>query len=482
MDVAEITSARYLVQDLAEREDWDIAEILCRRIVSSDRLRRVLLTKKSVEDRSWPYRVLGCLALNKQEDSKAVEWFQTALRMASMDHQCWLGLGEAYYNCGRLDAAAKVLIHASGMIEDNPWEVNYLLGKVMSEMGSYEAAAGYLKNALASSPIEECVVNLLYETMILSAEALILQGFFGRAFAANLEAVEYLQLGVKTNQKSQRLWKAVSDSLRLFLITQDHAEDFPFDKFESIMLQAPSCETQFLLELSQKSVLKGNPQNFNAKLANLSIEASQSAIRSLPLKLHKLLRSMSYFNVGLAYLEAFKLEPLEIGHREAAIFAIKKALQIEPTNATYWTALGNGFASLNPQISQHCFIKASGLDSRDASIWSNLAALYLRYGDHELAEEAFLRALSVAPTESASWVGHALAAQSAGKEATSSRLFTHAYILSNGRNPLAQLLYGLSVLNKRLQSGCDPRDVEAAQEFSVANFAMLNYRSERAHV
>lgn len=477
LDVGEIEAARHLVTDLAAKNEWEVAEVLSRRIITTERLRRMLFSDdRAVEDRAWPYRVLGCAALNRQEDDRAVEWFQTALRMTTMDVQCWLGLGEAYYNCGRFDAAAKVLRHTRGLQcdDDTLWVVEYMLGVVLSEMGLFEAAQLHLHAALARRPREECVVHALCQCMILHAAKLLAGGFFGRAMHLNVAAVAYLQQAVAINCRSQKLWKVVGDAIRIFSTVKERAHEVPRQQLVAIVLAVAADQNAFMRQLGEVDRLGAATANHDAFCSVMGIHAAKAAVFAMPTKSNKLVRLMCHYNLGLAYLEAFK-DCHEAAFRDAAVMALKHAIRLEGSNATYWVALGNAFSSTNPQIAQHCFIKATALETRDADIWTNLAALYLRYGDHELAEEAFLRALSVAPQQLQSWLGHALAAQAAGRPHDATRLFNHAYVVANGRSPLAQLLYGLSVITKRLHTGVDPRDIQAAQEFSVANFAMNTY-------
>ncbi|CUM64594.1 uncharacterized protein PRCAT00002202001 [Priceomyces carsonii] len=213
------------------------------------------------------------------------------------------------------------------------------------------------------------------------------------------------------------------------------------------------------------------------KLSSVStfiILSSKAALLLSSSKGTKLEKSSICYNLGLSYLQSFNLHETSL-FRDLAIKSLKKAIRLESHTSAFWLALGNAFVSSNPQAAQHCFIKAIALESRDASIWVNLAALYLRYGDALLAKDAFTRAQSVAPQLSLSWLGNALTEQALGDPTKASNLFTHAFIVSNGRSSFAQLLYALSVIDKRIKSGSSPRDIETAQEFSVANFAMKSY-------
>ncbi|ODV82131.1 TPR-like protein [Suhomyces tanzawaensis NRRL Y-17324] len=486
LDVSEIVAAKYLVDDLTSKNEWEVAEILCNRLVTSENARRILLSEKYKDsDKAWAYRVLGCAALNKQDDPKAIEWFQTALRMAAIDIQCWIGLGEAYMNCGRLDAAAKVfrhLITINDQDDENQWVIEYMLGTIVSQMGEFNEGLYYLGQALNKKPEEECILIGLYESYIENSKRLVLGGFFGRSVQSNLKALEYIKLTFKVNPESPKLWKSFGESLKLFLVIQEKMDLFPIEALKQLFEEV---DLENNLNDLAREALRLDSVTFKDALDLFELGQTTEAICSfiiltqklglkyLPSKVSKYLKSVAIYNLGLAYLESYNYTD-NTTHRDYSVKFFKNAIQLEGNNSAFWVGLGNAYVSLNPHISQHCFIKGISLESRDAGIWTNLAALYLRYGDSELAQDAFLRAQSVAPQESKSWLGHALAAEASNDEEQAARLFTHAFVLSNGRSPLAQLLYGVSIINKRGQ-GSDPRDIESAQEYSVANFAMQQY-------
>lgn len=474
LDVAEVTAAKYLVTDLVEKNEWDVAEILCKRVVTSERSRRVLLSPLHEDsDKSWVYRVLGCSALNKQDDAKAIEWFQTALRMAAMDIECWIGLGEAYFNCGRIDAAMKVFQHTT-KTDPESWINFYFLGLTICEVGDFAEGLEVLKKAATMAPGEECVLNALYEKYIGYSSQLLLGGFTGRTLEVNNIAIETIAEASKINPASQSLWKSLGECLHLAVRVQLDIENFPVDKVVEILQQVSESENDLVSK--EKALSLFQEGKHVESISMLQILAATAAIEVLPKKISKFMRSLTHYNLGLAYLDAYNSGDERINsYRDEAVASLKKAIHIEGGNAQYWVALGNAYVSLNPQIAQHCFIKASILDLREVQVWTNLAALYLRYGDAELAQEAFDRATSLAPDQSVSWLGNALTAEVNGDTATASRLATHAYVLSNGRSPLAQLCYAISIVNQRIGHSKDAREVEAAQEFSIANLAIQSF-------
>lgn len=481
LDGNEVTAARYLVKELADKNEWEVAEILCDKMISLESSRRILLNNTDKVDNAWPYRVLGCSSMNKQDDAKAVEWFQTALRMVPGDVQCWAGLGEAYYNCGRLDAASKVYRHVL-TLKSEDWTTIYMLGKILTEMSEFEEGLKDLNIALELQPHEECIITAIYEAYMGLTISLIDQGYIGRALASNADALNYILKGQAVNRQSPTLWKSLGECLGVYLTIQSSMESIPIDVISTIFSAVDFSESSDHFEaikgdssdISLPNSLKlFDDGNQVVSILNLIVLSARAGILYLPNKISKYVRSIAFYNLGLAYLELTFREESETTSK-LAIKYLKKAIQLEDNNASFWVALGNAYISTNPQISQHCFIKATTLEARDASIWTNLAALYLRYGDAQLAQEAFLRAQSVAPQQSQPWLGNALSSEALGDKELASRLFTHAYIVSNGRSPLAQLLYGLSIVNKH-HDGSDPRDTEAAQEFSAASFALQKY-------
>ncbi|EGW30997.1 uncharacterized protein SPAPADRAFT_142101 [Spathaspora passalidarum NRRL Y-27907] len=480
LDVNEIVAAKYLVEHATAKNEWDVAQVLAKRVVTNESSRRLLLRPSDDKDNSWPYRVLGCGSLNVQDDAKAVEYFQNALRINSNDYECWVGLGEAYYNCGRYDAAAKVFHHAIAMKEEAPWTVKYLLGVVTCEMKEFNEGLTYLYEALESQPNEECIITAIYEAQLENTHKYVHSGFFGRAADSSLKALEFIKASILSNSTSQKVWKSLGDSLQVFSKVQSNIDKVPFDDLIAIFKHIEIDDIILSdITLDESISLAHAIELFNQdkKVQSLNIFIILCAIagvKYLPVKVNKALRSTALYNLGLALLQTYQNGENE-KYRENSVTLFKKAIQLENHNPSYWIGLGNAYFYNNPQISQHCYIKATTLEIRDGGIWINLAILFLKYGDLELSQQAFLRAQSVAPQDSQSWLGQAIAFEILGDETKAFTYYTHAFTLSKGRLAVAQFLYGLSVINKRVGGNFDPRDIETAQEFGISNQAMQQY-------
>ncbi|KAL5004760.1 hypothetical protein ScPMuIL_018216 [Solemya velum] len=75
-------------------------------------------------------------------------------------------------------------------------------------------------------------------------------------------------------------------------------------------------------------------------------------------------------------------------------------------------------------LSQHCFIKSIEAEGNNVVAWTNLAVLYRKKNNIELAHEAFKVAQSLEPSYVACWIGQALIAEAIGDE-ESMDLFRH---------------------------------------------------------
>lgn len=464
IDSDEIVAAKYLVTDVTAQGEWDVAEILCNKVLELESGRRQLILVNNTDtDRDWPWRVLGVLSLNRQDDAKAIEYFQLALRVCSDDAASWQGLGEAYYHCGKLEASAKVFNHCLTEFEVN-WHTLYLYGRVQCELGMFVEGLEHLLKALSSKPNEECILAGVYEAYMGQTQQLMAAGYVGRALALNSNALGYLRQFHQVNPDSQLFWKLVGECLRVYLTIQRRELVSVVDLKEIFEDIEPVGDISWDLAQAKSGQL-------NEFIIELVILAAVEGQRRLGLRANKYLRLAAAYNVGMAYCEGVVHHQ---NYLEPAITSLKQAISIEPMNAQYWVGLGNCYFYKFPQIAQHCYIKATTLDSHDALVWINLASLYLKYDDFDLAHQAFARAQSVAPTNALSWLGSAMVSQAREDRITAYQLFAHAYIVANGKVPVAQLLFGALTLSK-YKAGTDPHDITTAQTTLLANFAMHKY-------
>lgn len=457
LDPSEISAAWYLVKEFAESSEWGLAESFSKRLISSEN------SKRKLGNNSWPYRVLGMAALESQDEAKAIEWFQNAIRIDADDTESWIGLGESYFGCGRLEAAVKVFKRALELNSDH-WIAKYLLGVVLYNLSQFDESIRVLEALLIERPDEECVIYSLSEAYLKYSSDSVLQGFFGKAIGLTVKVTNLIPKG---NTQSYNFWKLINDLILIFLQIQSKINDFPYE----ILLETFKQSNTF--EVDEDLINSYLEREKIVQIAALFLTyANKAALGLNPIS--RPLRSSSLYNLGLSQVIAF-LKTKDIKYREESISSLKEAIKLQNNYPEAWIALGVATTSANARVSQHCFIKASSLDSKNIDIWSNLALLFLRYGDYSLASEAYSRGQSLAPSQPISWLGNALTTEALGDEEMAHRLFTHAFILGNGKSPSAQLAYGISICMKKIGKNDDVRNIESVQEFSSAAYGMVQY-------
>ena len=484
LDPSELLACHELVKHFSSKKDWEMVEVICTRVIGHERARKMLLSK-DIEDASWPYRMLGCSSMEKGDDSTAIGYFQNALRIAPGDISAWVGLGEAYVNGGRLEASTKVFKH---VLEISPgdWYAQYLLAVTYKSMLRYQEALEQLEVlSQGKHSDEKCVLTALYETLVARASHEVSSGFVGRSKDTVKQAIDALKLAHAVDSTSQKLWKAVQEVLTLCFTVQSNSRGVSFDALEKIIEDTARSqqfvESEFMSQVNQMDQLdrfdmeesRGQNEIVNI-LHYYDVMAAKNALRVLPSTAVKPMRAGLLYNLAVAYLYWRQSTGSDI-YRDCAIYTLRKAVQLESGNPEFWCTLGVASMSRNARASQHCFIKAVSLAPTATTVWIGLGVLYLTYQDFELAQKCFSRAQSLGPSTPNAWTGQALVFDGLQDGEKAGSLFTHSYVLSNGHVPLNGLLYGLSIVQKRIGSSPKEHDLAAVQDFNSAHVGLLRY-------
>lgn len=495
IDPAEIDASYRLVEHFTSSKDWEMAGIICKAVVENDRARRELnysLNKSA--DNSWPYRVLGCCAMESKDDIKAIEYFQTALRINPYDTSSWLSLGEAYIAKGRLEASIKVLTHVIELQSEIPisdegitsemelksdWHAVYLLAYSFTCILEYDKSVRMLRNILQIEGNKRniCILTLLVETLILRCNSEIKRGAILRSSDTLIEAFNYILLAFKLEKKSIKLWKALSDLLSIALSIESLFSKLPIEKINTLLSDIDFNDNELLSCINIADYDIQGLINSKKYKTVFHIFFSLSCIGGfLCTKENDLkdLRSSLIYNIAISLVKWFQDSKDEV-LRNASIKLLNKAINLEPSNVDYWNSLGIILSSKNAKYSQHCFIKALSIESKSALIWFNLGMLYIKYHDYELANDCFTRSQSIAPATSTPWLGQALIANEKNDFNVSRNLYTHSYVLSKGCNPSNTLLYSISVFDSIMSDNFEERDLDAVQQLTIVNYGLLNY-------
>ncbi|KAI5793819.1 hypothetical protein DFH27DRAFT_516715 [Peziza echinospora] len=440
----EVEAAERLAHMFAETHEWDLVEIIARRVAEADQ-------KRSVPGKgmSWPQNAIGVVELNSQNYAKAIVAFQAALRASPKDFHSWVGLGEAYSNSGRHIAALKALGEAAKIDGEN-WLVKYMIANVHRELGDFdEACAGY-REVLQLHPGEFGVLMALSESLVGTAESQIAKGYYGQASESIVEALNVSVAIVAIRPDAFSLWKNIGDACLLFTWIQSFADQFPWGIVRDLI--STGIEKDKLNIMSEYD-------SVGSSVLDLDVEDQplQTCIQMALLSFKRAIyvtaddrhaHSVAWYNLGAAEYRAYNsLSSGKDVYRSAAIRCFKRAIKVESGNSDFWNALGVCTAEINPRASQHALVRSLYINEKAPHVWTNLGTLYFLQNDLDLASEAFVRAQSIDPEYTYAWVGQGLVARASGDITQAHELFEHAFEISDGFAALAKREYATSMFD-----------------------------------
>ncbi|RKF83022.1 Superkiller protein 3 [Golovinomyces cichoracearum] len=469
---SEVGAAERLARLFAEQGEWELVEIIARRVVDSGKIRPSPGSKK--KGISWPFAALAVAELNKHDFAKSIASFQSALRITPDDYHSWVGLGESYYNCGRYIAATKALQHAlkleaeaENLTFGETWYAEHMLANIKRELGDYDEAVVSYRNVLLQRKGEYSVSIALIQALVESAFDGIDNGLFGYATERAIDAIDVALTFSNINLDSFNLWKAVGDACSVFSHVQSRINDFPVAKVQKLFgtgnektlydifseIDGVGLDVAFATGLYSEDESDGI--NLTRSI-HASILAHKRAINSLAND--RLAQSIAFYNLGWIEYEAHVYLCINFKKRSSrylktSIRCFKRAIEIEAGNSEFWNALGVVTSGINPKIAQHSFVRSLYLNERNARTWTNLGTLYLLQNDYLLANEAFTRAQSSDPDFAHAWVGQGILAGILTEDQKEAHiLFTHAMEISESSSTLVKRQYTQSSYDQLVSS------------------------------
>jgi len=496
LSASEIEAAERLARAFADQGDWDLVEVVARRVVDSGKLRPTPGSKK--KGVSWPFAALGVVELNKQEYARSIVSFQAALRISPEDYHSWVGLGESYHNSGRYIAATKAFQQAekfeAGIEEQKTgerWFAKYMLANVKRELGDHdEAIAGY-EEVLKLRPEEYGVSIALLQTLVEGGWRSIELGFFGPAADNARKAIDVALSIAAKRANAFNLWKAVGDACSIVSWAQTHTECFPLERLKNVLeTEIDMQEYELLTEVDGVgkeiiSSLDTHGLDLPSRLTrclHAAILAHKRAIYAATEDLHA--RAVAWYNLGWAEHRAHaclysqnratgQKKPLKF--LKAAMRCFKRAIELEAGNSDFWDSLGVVTTQLSPKVSQHAFVRSLYLNDKSARVWTNLGTLYLLQNDYQLANDAFTRAQSTDPDYAHAWLGQGLLALLINDAKEARMLFTHAFEIADSSSLLTKRQYALSTFDHLLSS---PTTSSNITDLIQPLFALSQLRSQ----
>ncbi|KAJ9628688.1 Superkiller protein 3 [Taxawa tesnikishii (nom. ined.)] len=476
LSASEVEAAERLARAFADQSEWDIVEIIAQRVVDSGKTRPAPGSKK--KGISWPYSALGVVQMNKQEYSKAIVSFLSALRISPDDYYSYVGLGESYHNSGRYNSASRTFVYAEEphdgiefKVTGDRWFTRYMLANVNRELGEHDAAIKGLQEVLKGRPEEFGVLMALLQTFIERAWRCVETGFFGQAARGAVDALRLAASIASQRPAAFNLWKAVGDACSVFAWVEGNLSLFPAQHVKDLLLKDVDVKEYDNLAdvdgigsdrldkaLSENGVQTGEScPDFLA----LSLLAYKRAIFACAQDIHA--QAVAWYNLGWAEQRTYMTAEPKAGRKflRAAVRCFKRAIELEAGNSEFWNALGVVTTKLNPKVAQHSFVRSLHLNERSVRTWTNLGVLYLINNDYELAHQAFGRAQSTDPDYAHAWLGEGLIALLMGDSKEALAHFTHAFEISDSSTLVAKRQYAVTLFDALLSGSSTSTDINA---------------------
>ncbi|KIJ18985.1 hypothetical protein PAXINDRAFT_109465 [Paxillus involutus ATCC 200175] len=486
LDPREADAAKRLAEGFADEREWDLVEVVARRTIDGEggldagiQTGDGVTVGRYLPTNAWAWKAVGVVELMRRNYTPSIEAFQVSLRADPDDQLSWLRLGEAYSKAGRHAAALKALAKAHDLNPDD-WMCTYLIGEVQRQTGRLAEALISFESILDVRPKEIGVLASLAQTQLDLARQERFSGFSARAEQSFIAAITTcLTMSQESSGYGGVAWKIAADSLLGLSETTTFVDEDDVRELLSwtnTLLQG-HASTRIAQAFSPKPATDDTPLT--------SRHAREAAVAAYDYRItvgstEDIALASALFDLGVA-LYTWSTEGKNSGHElatEAATSLLKQALQKEPGNASYWTALGSMYFQDKPKAAQHAYIKALERDSKNVVAWANLGLLYLYHDDLELANEALRRAQVLDPDYTLAWVGQALVATANGHDTDARTLLEHAVSLT-ADVPIADLEFASRVLTA-LSAAARPEG-RAKEELLPAFFVLNRYAQRCPH-
>ncbi|KAG8761021.1 Superkiller protein 3 [Serendipita sp. 396] len=451
LDAREAEAARRLAEAFVAEQEWDLAEIVAKRTIegeggttSQDQTGSVVI--RHIPANVWAWKIVGIVALNKQDYTDAIQSFQVALRSAGEDSVAWLRLGEAYALAGRYTASLRALSRAEQLSPED-YVCKYQIAEVTRELGDYQTAIDLYSKVIDLHPSDLVLHAARCNTRLSLARSEQAKGFLERAYLSCVETLEEALFALELEGPSMRsVWKIIADAcseLARRPINSDGSGTSAKSALAKVILKLgedPTYLDQRLGSLIDFEQILVMCQDDGVELA-ADLIAGKAAIASSNYCIHlagnnDAFLSASYYDLSVHLSELVSAQATFLDSStitlalDLAIEYVKKAIRIQPDEPLYWNCLGSLTVENKPKLSQHAFIRAIQNDPKDPILWCNLGLLYIKNADDKLAQEAFSRAQVVDPDCAMSWVGQALVAGARRDIQGSLSLLEHAVSLT----------------------------------------------------
>ena len=372
LDPKESEAARRLAQTFAEDREWDLVEVIARRVIKGEGGDEVLSGARAsqrlhVSKNTWAWRAIGSVELQNQKFEESIVAFQIALRTEPEDASLWHLIGEAYAKSGRHAASLRALAKAEEICSTSQtasasmWEVRYTTADVHRQLADYDQSISIFKQILGDESDRIAVRVNLAETLLLSGRRSTERGYPSRARVSLLEAIKQGSHVLKSTASLRSAWKVTADSF-LELCRISHPKSFrekvafaieelmPLLRDQGADSKAPSVKLGELRSLSESD---------QDDVAGLCLAAALHVYKIIVVlnAASEFLAGPAWFDLAVA-LSSLSQQTSNTSAMQQAVGCVKQALQAEPENGRFWLILANLMLEHNIRLSQHAFIRA----------------------------------------------------------------------------------------------------------------------------
>nr|GAT57676.1 antiviral protein [Mycena chlorophos] len=440
LDARETDAARRLADGFSNEREWDLVEVVARRVIDGEGgldagLGKSEASRRFLPTNAWAWKAVGVVELARSNFAAAISALQIALRAEPDDQVSWLRLGEAYSKAGRHAAAIKALARAQEL-DPNDWMCAFFLADVQRQTGQLQEAVDALHIILSARPTEIGVLISLGQAYLELGRSQAAEGFANRAERSFVAAIRTAMQTLKQSAGFRSLsWKTIADAL--FCLSERSACSDEVEVRQALQevlaVLTPHTDTNTNL----RGIITGSQPDPAAPITPkhiLRVAAVACDHRVALGSSESTARASALHDFGIVLLALACHEPSGDAQQELQLRgtqSLTAAVRESPGNDAFWTALGDSHFASQAKTAQHAYIKALELDSKNASTWAKLGLLYFDQGDLELANQALLRAQILDPDCVAAWAGQALVAAANGHYSDSTTLFEHAVTLSS---------------------------------------------------
>lgn len=479
MDAREYGAARRLVEHFANQREWDLVDAIARRVVEAEGGVDALAGRPQagvhVSANAWVWKAIGIVEALRHRPERAIVALQVTLRSDPDDVDAWVRMGEAYLAFGRPIPALKTFARALQLLRTQPtsgvaaWHVLFHVADAQRRLGRFALATRILTRIVHGHDAQPAVQAVLAETRLDEARSLLAAGYVHRAHAALVASMYDASDALHADKLLTTAWKVAGDAC--FLLSKLDAL-----RAAETEVVPPAGASEGLRSVLYSLVLLLGQLDVDARLAAIDAASAADLANDVPAASDRTALDaagyathavLCYKYVALAHTTESKTAvfawadlamglarlatALRTADAERSALAHEQAVQCvrlalaRKSQARLWMLLGNLFFEEDVGTAQHAYIMAIETGAKSPAPWTNLGFLYLRQNDAELAEQAFVRAQTMAPDWPASWLGRALLlAQHSPDLRARLSLFEHAYMLSEGASLEADYGFALA--------------------------------------